>query len=45
MLRKLVHAEKIFQLVSSKCKNLVCAEWKCSGAEQLVGAKKILGAE
>ena len=33
-----------FLVSAEKMQNLVCAEWKCSHAEQLVGVKKSLGA-
>ena len=34
-----------FSVSAEKIKNLVCAEWKCSSVEQLVGAEKSLGVE
>ena len=34
-----------FSVSVEKMKNLVCAEWKCLGAEQIVGAEKSSGAE
>ena len=34
-----------FSVSVEKMKNLVCVEWKCSGAEKTYGAEKILGAK
>ena len=34
-----------FLVSVEKIKNLVCAEWKCSGAKQIVGAKQSLSVE
>ena len=34
-----------FLVSAKKMQNLVCAEWKCSSAEQLVCTKKSLGLE